>query len=190
MTIQEILDSKPKSSLIALLLLAPNRSFSGVELSKRLGIPQPKLQLVLSELVKQGSVKTFFKQRAKFYLLNTQSKYFPELKASLQKNKVHYEDELFLALKQLGEVKAVFLSGVFTGKPELPVDVLLVGKINLDKLSKFLINCKKMMGVDINYSIMSADEFASRRDTFDRFIKDIFDYPHLIVLDKLTSSSH
>ena len=63
MTIQEILDSKPKSSLIALLLLAPNRSFSGVELSKRLGISQAKLLLFLAELIKQGSVKTFSKQR-------------------------------------------------------------------------------------------------------------------------------
>jgi hypothetical protein len=40
-----------------------------------------------------------------------------------------------------------------------------------------------MMGIEINYSIMSLDEFKNRRDTFDRFLKDIFDYRHLAVID-------
>jgi hypothetical protein len=43
-----------------------------------------------------------------------------------------------------------------------------------------------MMGQEINYSIMTEDEFKLRRDTFDRFIKDIFDYRHLVVVDNLT----
>jgi hypothetical protein len=41
------------------------------------------------------------------------------------------------------------------------------------------------MGQELNYSIMSEEEFINRRDTFDRFIKDIFDYPHLVILDKI-----
>ncbi len=91
-----------------------------------------------------------------------------------------------MAIAKLGEVKAAFLSGALTGNPELPVDLLIVGKVNLSKLDAFLKQCKTVLGFDINYSVMTPDEFQLRRDTFDRFIKDIFDYPHLIVVDKLT----
>jgi len=95
------------------------------------------------------------------------------------------QDELFSAIRRLGDVRAAFLSGIFCGEPNLPVDVLLVGRVNLKKLSEFLKAAEKMMGQDINYSVMSVEEFVQRRDTFDKFIKDIFDYRHITVLDSL-----
>ena len=109
----------------------------------------------------------------------------PEIKDFWAKNAQKGKDELFLAIRRLGDVRAAFLSGIFTGYPNLPVDILLVGKINLKKLSDFLKAVKKMMGQDINYSVMTVEEFLQRRDTFDKFIKDIFDYPHLVVMDEL-----
>ena len=78
------------------------------------------------------------------------------------------------------------MSGIFCGHQNLPVDILLVGKINLNKLSDFLKAAEKMMGQEINYSVMSVKEFVQRRETFDRFIKDIFDYRHLVVVDELS----
>ena len=84
------------------------------------------------------------------------------------------------------EIKAAFLSGIFCGHQNLPVDILLVGKVNLNKLSDFLKAAEKMMGQEINYSVMTVGEFVQRRDTFDKFIKDIFDYRHLTVVDELS----
>lgn len=112
----------------------------------------------------------------------------PEIKASLLKNGVKYQDELFSAIKKLGVVRAAFLSGLFTGYPNLPVDLLLVGKINLQKLSDFLKAVETLMDQEINYSVMSEDEFILRRDTFDKFIKDIFDYRHLVIVDEITKA--
>ena len=41
------------------------------------------------------------------------------------------------------------------------------------------------MGVELNYSLMSENEYLSRRDTFDKFIKDIFDHRVVAVVDRL-----
>ncbi len=183
--LQEIIDSKYKSVIVPFLLLATSRSYSISELSKRLGFQPAKLTEELSDLVKLGLVRSFSKNRQTYYLVNTRHKSLIELKQSLVKNQKHFDDELFLAIKRLGDVQGAFLSGIFTGNPELPVDILIVGKPNLHKLDEFLQNCKKMMGQDVNYSIMSEDEYTLRRDTFDRFIKDVFDYPHLVVFDNL-----
>jgi hypothetical protein len=110
----------------------------------------------------------------------------PEIKDFWDKNGQKGKDELFLAIRRLGDVRAAFLSGIFTGYPNLPVDILLVGKINLRKLADFLKAAEKMVGQDINYSVMSVEEFLQRRDTFDKFIKDVFDYRHLVVADELS----
>jgi len=181
--LEEIIDSKYKSVIIPFLLLATARTFSAIELSRRLSIPALKLKLELAELVKLGAIKTVSKNQQTYYLLNQKHKSLHELKATLVKNQKRFDDELFLAINRLGDVKAAFLSGLFTGHPELPVDILIVGKPSLHRLEEFLDNAKKMMGQEINYSVMTEEEFVIRRDTFDRFIKDVFDYQHLVVFD-------
>ena len=184
--LQDIIDSKNDSAILSFFLAAPARSFSVIEVSRRVGIPNLKAAHSLNKLVTTGPIKTFTKKGKKYYIINSQYKLLGEMKNYWLKNGVKYQDELFLAIKRLGQIKAAFLSGVFTAQPELPVDILLVGKVNLKKLSDFLKAAEKMMGQEINYSVMSVDEFVQRRDTFDKFIKDIFDYRHLVVADELS----
>ncbi len=181
--LSDILESKQKSSTLAYLLLSADRGFSVKELAKRLHFSERVMQSVLREFEKISLVTAFSRDRHLFYIVNHKHKIIPEIKQSLLKNQRSFEDELFTSIKKLGEIKGAFLSGVFTGQPQLPVDLLLIGKISLGKLEKFLQNCKKIMGVEINYSIMTVDEFLMRRDTFDRFLKDIFDYRHVVVHD-------
>jgi hypothetical protein len=184
--LKDIIESKYDSAVLTFFLIAPERAFSASELTRRLGISSNKLASSLSKFVKSGQIKSFAKRGTKYYILNSRHSEFAELKRALAKSTLKYTDELLIAIKKIGSVRAAFLTGVFTGNPELPVDLLLVGRVNLNKLAKFLLDCKKMMGQEINYSIMTEDEFKLRRDTFDRFIKDIFDYRHLVVVDNLT----
>jgi hypothetical protein len=189
MTHADILDSKYGSELLAFLLLAPARAYSSKELSKRLQISERALSGVLGEFMEDSMLKQFSRGKDKLYIINLKHKLLPEIKASLVRNQKPYEDELFSAITKLGDVKAAVLSGAFTGQPQLPVDLLLVGKVSLTKLDKFLTQCKTMMGIDINYSIMTPDEYKLRVNTFDRFIKDIFDYQHIVVVDKIVKSN-
>lgn len=185
MTHADILDSNQSSEILAFLLLAPPRSYSTKELAKRLRFSDRTISNVLRQFEQDNMVKQVTRGKTKLYVINLKHKLLPEIKASLIKNQKPYEDELFTAINKVGEIKAAFLSGAFTGQPQLPVDLLLVGKVSLTKLDTFLKQCKNMLGIDINYSIMTPDEFKLRVNTFDRFIKDVFDYPHVVVVDKI-----
>jgi len=183
--LEEIIDSKVDSAVLSFFLVAPERSFTALEISKRLKFAFGKSVSVLHKLSQHGLLRVFAKKGKKYYMVNSRYSLYSELKDFLQKNGPRYEDELFLAIRKLGEIKAAFLSGIFTGYNNLPVDLLLVGKVNLRKLDDFLHKLQKIMGQEINYSVMTVEEFEQRRDTFDKFIKDIFDYHHLVVVDKL-----
>jgi hypothetical protein len=183
--LEEIIDSKVDSAVLSFFLVAPERSFSALEISRRLSLPLPKVVPVLNKLVLHTQLRSFVKKGKKYFLINNKYKLLPEIKSYLLKNGPKYQDELFSAIRRLGEVKAAFLSGIFTGYANLPVDLLLVGKINLRKLDEFLRAVEKIMGQEINYSVMSVEEFLQRRNTFDKFIKDIFDYNHLTVVDEV-----
>jgi len=184
--LEDIIDSKTDSAILSFFLAAPERSFSILEISKRLQIPHQKAVHGLNKLVEHEFLKGFSKKGKKYYLINNKHKLLPEIKKLFLKDIAPYQDELFSAIKKLGDVQAAFLSGIFCGMPNLPVDLLLVGKINLKKLSDFLKSVEKMLGQDLNYSVMTVQEFEIRRNTFDKFIKDIFDYPHIIAHDQLT----
>lgn len=183
--LDEIIDSKIDSAVLGFFLVAPERSFSPLEISKRLKYPYLKVVQSLNKLARHGQLVSFTKKEKRYYLVNRKYKLLPEIRNYLLENGPKYQDELFLAIKKLGRVQAAFLSGIFTGYTNLPVDLLIVGKVNTAKLDAFLQAIEKIMGQEINYSVMPVEEFDLRRNTFDRFIKDIFDYRYLIVVNEL-----
>lgn len=182
-----IVESKRESAVLNFFLIAPKRTFSLQELSRRLGIAKGKLAGILRTFAKNGILKTFLYAGRKFYYFSSRDAQVLGLQRALARRGKSYGDELFVAVRGLGQIRAAFLSGIFTAQPHLPVDVLLVGRINLKALAGFLKQCRKFIGREPNYSIMTVGEFQLRRGTFDKFIKDIFDYPHLVVVDKLGS---
>ncbi len=187
--LETIIDSKTESPALSFFLAAPPRAFSIHEIARRLGFSHAQAAVSLNKLAEAGLLKSFSKRGKKYFLVNLRHPLLPDLKRRLGRVPA-YKDELFAALKNLGEIKAAFLSGLFCGQPNLPVDLLLVGRINLRKLADFLKAVEKMMSQDINYSLMTQPEFELRRDTFDKFIKDIFDYPHIVVCDTLGKGKH
>ncbi|MBP9686236.1 MAG: hypothetical protein KBD66_00355 [Candidatus Doudnabacteria bacterium] len=177
---QALLDDTPEADILSFLLFAPPRTFSARELGVRLNMRPNKLVDSLARLVETGQLSPCSRGSIRYYRLNPKHKFYPEVHEVLLKRAKQYEDELYIAIKKLG-VKAAYLSGLFVGKPELEVDMLLVGDIKSQRLQTFVEACEHMMGQEVNYCVMSEEEFVTRKDTFDRFIKDIFDYPYLTV---------
>lgn len=180
----EILKSKYDSAVLGFFLVAPKRAFSIDEVSKQIRVTVMKGAFAMNRLASAGLLKSFSKRGKKYFMLNTKYAALADAKRQI-KSGFRYGDNLLFSIKHLGDIRAAFLSGIFTGQPNLPVDVLLVGRVHLKKLADFLKTAEKLMGQDVNYSIMTESEFSIRRDTFDKFIKDIFDYPHLVVCDRL-----
>jgi predicted transcriptional regulator len=180
----DIIDSNQSADLLAFLLVAPQRAFSVRELATRLNTTSARISHAAKILEQTNFVNSFSKGGTKFYMLNLRHAQVKSLREQCLAELGAWPDELFSSLKKLGQLSGIFLSGLFVGRTELPVDLLLVGKVSLNKFEKFLATTKKLTNNEINYSIMTREEFELRRDTFDRFIKDIFDYPHIVVYDK------
>jgi hypothetical protein len=187
--LSDIVESNSLSAVLAFLMIAPARTFTAKELSMRVGLSAEKVNQALEELDKQNYVKVFSSNGVEYFRLNLRHAQVLPLQAELLKIEKPWQDELYTALKKVGQMQGIFLSGIFVAQPLLPVDILLVGKANLTKLDEFLKMANKLMNRELNYSIMSPEEFTSRKDTFDRFIKDIFDYHHLVVVDNLQTPS-
>ncbi len=94
--------------------------------------------------------------------------------------------ELAARFKVIGRIKLFVVAGVFIGDVKSRVDLLIVGEaINRGKAEKILETLSAELGRDVIYSIMDVEEYEYRYKMYDKFVRDIREMNHEVVIDKL-----
>lgn len=94
--------------------------------------------------------------------------------------------ELATRFKIIGRIKLFIVAGVFIGDEKSRVDILIVGEvIKRPKAEKILETLSSELGRDVVYSIMDVDEYEYRYKMYDKFVRDIREMSHEVVIDKL-----
>lgn len=97
--------------------------------------------------------------------------------------------DLASRFKLVGRIKLFLVSGVFLGETKTRVDILIVGDaIKRQKAEKVLELLSAEIGRDVVYSIMDVEEYEYRLKMYDKFVRDIIEMPHEMVVDKLKES--
>ena len=63
-------------------------------------------------------------------------------------------------------------------------DLLVVAKISAPMLQRLMKRFEQEMGHEINYTLMTPDEFIYRRDITDRFLYSILEGKKIVMVDK------
>lgn len=120
------------------------------------------------------------------YYVNKDFQFFPELRLLVLKAAPANRANLLRRLNSLGGVKLAILAGIFINSENSRADLLLVGdKLKKARLNNFFSWLESEIGKELNYVVMSTDEFKYRMDMYDRFIRDILEFPHEKLINKL-----
>ena len=154
---------------------------------KELGlIRASSARLATLPLGKTKVKRRFVAKRTKIFAANKDFPLFGELRALALKSAPHAKGPLAAKIKRVGAIKLAVLAGVFIDNPTSRVDMLLVGdgfkKVRLKALVQWL---ETKVGKELNYVAMSSSEFKYRMDMYDRFVRDIFEFPHETIINKL-----
>ena len=151
---------------------------------------EEELVIQTIEDIKQAKIKgkrkkpvVDIKSDKKYYRVNTDFVLYEEIKALVQKAQVLYEKDFATKLNNLGKTKLMILTGFFVNQPHMPIDLLIVGRINKQRLRKLIAELEDDMGREINFTIMDTKEFKYRRDITDVFLYDILEGKKLVVID-------
>ncbi len=95
-------------------------------------------------------------------------------------------DEIARRFKGVGKIKFLAVSGIFLDEPDARVDVLIVGD-NLKKRSieNVLRSIEAEIGKELSYGALETAEFLYRISVYDKFVRDVLDFRHDRVIDKL-----
>jgi hypothetical protein len=93
---------------------------------------------------------------------------------------------MYMRLRGTGAIKLVVVSGIFVGEWDGRLDVLIVGdRIRERTLQSRIRLLESEIGKEVRYATLTVQDFLYRLNLNDRLIRDVFDYPHRIVHDRL-----
>ena len=112
--------------------------------------------------------------------------FFPLRHVVMSLDPLNRREELVNRFKNCGRLKLLVVSGIFVQESDSRVDILVVGD-GLEKraIESALRGLEAEMGKELTYAFLETPEFTYRMGIYDKFIRDIFDYPHEKVMDKI-----
>lgn len=183
--LKRLFTSSTRIKLLTLFLLHPDEEYFIRELTRKLGEQINSVRRELDNMKKIGILKSKFKNRKKFYVVDKNFIIFQELRSIILKTLADHE-AIAKKLSKCGNIDYMVLSGIFVNKNST-VDLLIVGDdINRDKLESVL-NSEVATKRPVRYSILTKDDFIYRLECKDRFLTDILkDMENIIAINKLT----
>ena len=196
----KLFGSTARVKIIRLFLLNPDTSFITAEIKAKSKVSSDTLKKELSllktiELVK---TKSFFVDGKKFkngkvlkkmvqgYELNLEFPYLNELRGLIINTESFNKEAIAERFKKVGKIKMVVIAGIFIDSDQGRLDLLVVGdsfKPGLfDKALKIL---ESEVGCELRYATFQTNDFIYRLGLYDKFIRDILDYPHRKLVNKL-----
>lgn len=141
---------------------------------------------VLAQLVNAKFLYSRTIKKQKAYFLNSKYSFYDELKWLVVKSNIYPQCEQLNRVKKLGDVKLGLVSGLFINNKKSKTDLfLVVDNLSRAKLKHLIEELETEMGREINYSLMNLEEFRYRIKMFDKFVLEILEQPHEIIVNEI-----
>lgn len=154
-------------------------------LMKKIGlVRQSKSSKIVS--VKKGKKVSEKRKKVSVFGLDQKFAYKESLTDFLIKTHSLENKTVIKRLEKVGKIKAVLIAGIFTGSSESRFDLFIVGdNVQSAAIDRVIKGIESDMGKDIRYAVLSVPDFAYRKSMNDKLIRDVIDYPHTILVDKI-----
>ena len=175
--LKQIVGSRTRAKLIELFFSKPGETFYVRQVVRLVEEEINSVRRELANLEKTGVLLKEQKSNKLFYKANFKFVFFNELVLIGFKSKKFWADLTKYNNKENCILKVIcsknFVCGTF-GDSENEVDMVIIGKINVDKIGKIVEEEEKNRNKEINYMVMTKKEFTLRIQSRDPLLIDIF----------------
>ena len=185
-TLDALFDSPIKVRLLKLFLYNPDLDFESGAISKKLNLKPAQSNKNLNDLANIGFLICKSPKGKKTFQINRAFEFYNELKELAAKANPASKKKMLNRLKGLGQIKLALLAGIFVNSDTSQADLLVVGdNVKPAKFNNFIKNLEAEIGKEISYALMTTKEFYYRHGMYDRFIRDLLDFKHEKLINKL-----
>ncbi|MCX6819821.1 MAG: hypothetical protein NT019_00830 [Candidatus Adlerbacteria bacterium] len=183
--LQKLFGSPARVKLLRLFLFNPKQSFTLADATKRARVGEDESRRELALFLRAELIVRTPRGKGVRYGLNAEFEYVAALQDLLLNAPARGKD-IVARIRRVGTLKFVVLSGMFLGEWDGSLDLLVVGdRVKEKNLREETRKLEAEIGKEIRYTLLSTEDFFYRINLNDKLIRDVLDYPHKIVLDKL-----
>ena len=126
------------------------------------------------------------RKKVKGWVLNDEFYYLVPLQNFLIRTSLLQDREIIKKVSKVGRIRLLIISGVFIQEWESRVDLLIVGDgLKRSTLDSTMKGIEAEVGKELSYAAFETTDFQYRLGMYDKLIRDILDYPHRKIINKL-----
>jgi hypothetical protein len=188
--------SQARVKLLRFFLFNPSKEFTFDEISRRARLVRRTARtemnaLERAEVIKKKQFYTLkegstVKVRAMGYSLNRNFVNLQSLQTFLFETAPINGKTVLTHLRKAGAPDFVALAGIFVRDFDQRLDILLaMKKYSPTKVETAVRSLESELGVEIRFAAFESADLLYRVGMYDKLTRDIFDYPHQIIVDKI-----
>ena len=200
-TFSILFSSQDRVKIMRLFLLNSESIFENADIVKRSKVKMSVVRKETALLEKAGLIRktSFFKEippktksgkpkkkRVLGWRLDNSFELLRPLRNFLINTEPMRKAEIANKFKNVGKVKLLVVSGIFIQNEDSRVDLLIVGdQIKKAAIENALHAVESEVGREVSYAYFNTQEFLYRVGICDKFVRDVLDYSHEKIIDKL-----
>lgn len=180
----EILSSKIRAEIFRLLFGTIAEELHMREIERRSGYAIGTIQTELKKLLRLDLVKKRKDGNRLYYRANKGHPLYPDIRSLVLKT-IGLVDILKNALREDSDISIAFVFGSIALHEETAgsdVDLMVVGKLGLRKLTGMLSGVPEQIGREINPYVLSVNEFVKRKTKREHFITQVLEAPKIFII--------
>lgn len=193
--IDKLFGSKTRVKLLHLFLNHPGQSFYVREITRLIDEQINSVRRELSNMLEVGVITSDTADNKLYYEVNQQYEFYTALRAIFAGETVGVTSEPTPAIDAANQQYAELIGGISSLRLAIiagalvrgstsPVDVMLVGNLPTKRVKATIQSIEKREGRDLNYTVVPYDEFYYRLSVRDRFIMEVLNSKHSVIVDK------
>jgi hypothetical protein len=188
--------SQARVKLLRFFLFNPTQEFTFDDISRRAKLVRRTARteinaLERAEVIKKKTIiitneEKGTKTRMQGYALNGKFPQLPSLQTFLFETAPINGATVLKHLRKVGNIDFIACTGVFTREFDRRLDLLIAMKKLVEhKIEVAIRALEAELGIEIRYAMLTTDDLKYRVGMYDKLTRDVFDYPHQILIDKV-----
>ncbi len=182
----KLFGSAARVKLLRLFLFNETNVYTAADAGTRAKVAKDATRRELTLLTNIKVLKKKAGKGGTVFYSNPKFAHYESLRTFLRTSSGIDDAAIGTSLKKVGSLRLILLSGIFSGVPESKIDLLIVGdRLDERALAGVIQTLEAELGRELRYASFSTADFRYRVGVYDRLIRDVLDYPHRLLLDRI-----
>lgn len=188
--IDALFGSKTRVKLLGLFMNNPGRSFYVREITRNIDEQINSVRRELANLVRIGIITDKSVDNRLYYQVDTNFRYYRALHEMFADEQEVVSgakvsiDDWATRFRAVQGVQVVVFAGAMVYGSTSPIDLLIAGtRMDQTRVKSLIKALERDTGTSLNYTILTLDDLYYRLSIRDRFVLDVLESKHTIVLD-------